>query len=130
VPSAGPVAPVAKPSRIEHVIVLMLENRSFDHLFGFVNPPEGQTLDNLLPLNPLPSNMLDPGKLPSASNPSFQVSHPAPFTVHDKDGPSHSFNAVSTQLVETNWAPRHCRRRATTVSFSITPTASARTSST
>ena len=27
-------------SPIEHVVVLMLENRSFDHLFGFLDHPK------------------------------------------------------------------------------------------
>ncbi len=96
---------VSQPQRIEHVIVLMLENRSFDHLLGFAKPPAGQTLDNLLTLNPLPSNLLDPSKPPSESNPTFQVSQPAPFAVHDKDGPSHSFNAVNTQLSGSKVGP-------------------------
>ena len=30
---------------IEHVIVLMLENRSFDHMFGFLNHPHLPNLD-------------------------------------------------------------------------------------
>ena len=94
-----------QPPKIEHIIVLMLENRSFDHLFGFADPPTGQTLDNLLQLQQLPSNLLDPSKPPSASNPSFPVSHPAPFAVHDKDGPSHSFNAVNTQLTGSKLGP-------------------------
>jgi phospholipase C len=106
-PAPGrPEAPNAgQPPRIDHIIVLMLENRSFDHLFGFADPPTGQTLDNLLTLQPLPSNVLDPSKPPSASNPSFQVSHPAPFAIHDKDGPSHSFNAVNTQLSGSKQGP-------------------------
>jgi phospholipase C len=94
--------PVAK---INHFIVLMLENRAFDHLFGFVDAPNGQTINNLLTLDPLPSNLLDPSKSVSESNPSFVVSHPAPFAVHDKEGPSHSFNAVNTQLAGNNKGP-------------------------
>lgn len=104
-PSTGLVEAPAKSSRIEHVIVLMLENRSFDHIFGFANPPAGQTLDNLLPVSPLPSNLLDPNKPVSVSNPEFEVSQPAPFAVHDKDGPSHSFNAVNTQLSGSKQGP-------------------------
>jgi phospholipase C len=33
--------------RIEHVVVLMLENRSFDNLFGFYRPPSGAPCDGL-----------------------------------------------------------------------------------
>ena len=85
-------------ARIEHFVVLLLENRSFDHLFGFANPPAGETLDNLLSLPALPSNLLDPAKPESAANPAFPAEQPAPFAVHDKDGPSHSFNSVNIQL--------------------------------
>ncbi len=86
------------PNKIKHFIVLMLENRSFDHIFGFAKPPHGQTIDNLAALPALPSNQLDPSKPASSTNPSFQPSTPTPFAVHDKDGPSHSFVAVNTQL--------------------------------
>jgi Phosphoesterase family len=37
--------------RIKHFIVLMLENRSFDHLFGFFPAPAGETIENLLALH-------------------------------------------------------------------------------
>jgi phospholipase C len=37
------------PRRIDHVVVLMLENRSFDNIFGYVEAPEGQTVENLPP---------------------------------------------------------------------------------
>jgi Phosphoesterase family len=33
--------------RIKHFIVLMLENRSFDHLLGFFAPPAGETVEHL-----------------------------------------------------------------------------------
>ena len=91
--------------RVNHLIVLMQENRSFDHMFGFATPPAGQTIDNLAALSTLPKNMLDPSKPASSGNPSFSVSQPAPFAVHDKDGPSHSFNAVNTQLAGDSQGP-------------------------
>jgi phospholipase C len=84
--------------KINHFVILMQENRSFDHMFGFATPPAGQTIDNLAALPALPENPLDPAKAASAGNPSFPASQPAPFAVHDKNGPSHSFNAVNTQL--------------------------------
>jgi phospholipase C len=67
--------------RIKHFIALMLENRCFDHLFGFFPPPDGETIENLLALNSLPGNLLDPSKPESANNPAFTVSQPAPFAV-------------------------------------------------
>ena len=48
--------------RINHFIVLLLENRSFDHLFGFFPHPAGEKIENLLALNSLPTNLLDPSK--------------------------------------------------------------------
>lgn len=92
-------------ARINRFIVLMLENRSFDHLLGFAEPPAGQTIDNLLSLSSPPSNLLDPSKPESTANPAFAVAQPAPFAVHDKEGPSHSFNAVNTQLAGSNKGP-------------------------
>ena len=92
-------------AKIDHFIVLMLENRSFDHIFGFAAAPPGQQIDNVLSLNSLPSNLLDPTRPESDGNPSFQVSQPAPFAVHDKEGPSHSFNSVNVQLSNRREGP-------------------------
>ena len=33
---------------IKHVIVVIAENRSFDHIFGVYKPSNGQRIDNLL----------------------------------------------------------------------------------
>jgi phospholipase C len=74
--------------RINHFIVLMLENRSFDHLFGFFAPPAGETIENLLALHSPAVNLLDPSRPESADNPAFEASQPAPFAVDNKEGPS------------------------------------------
>ena len=92
-------------ARIKHFIVLMQENRSFDHLFGFFPPPAGQQIENILALESPPVNLLDPTRPESASNPAFEVSQPAPFAVDDKDGPSHSFNSVNVQLTNDKRGP-------------------------
>jgi phospholipase C len=92
-------------SRIEHIVVLMLENRAFDHLFGFFSPGAGGAVENLRGANATLSNRLDPAHPVSATNPDFVVSHPAPFAVHDKEGPSHSFNAVCVQLCNDQNGP-------------------------
>ncbi len=83
---------------IKHFIVLMLENRSFDHLFGFFPASAGETIENLLPLHSPAVNLLDPSRPESSDNPAFKASQPAPFAVDDKEGPSHSFNAVNVEL--------------------------------
>ena len=49
--SAGPEAaadPVQTATPIKHVIVIIGENRSFDHVFGLYQPHGGQTVSNLL----------------------------------------------------------------------------------
>jgi phospholipase C len=92
-------------ARINHFIVLMQENRSFDHLCGFFPSSRGQKVENILALESLRVNLLDPAKPKSARNPAFEVSQPAPFAVDNKDGPSHSFNAVNVQLTNDKRGP-------------------------
>jgi phospholipase C len=83
----------------------MLENRSFDHLFGFFEARSGQTIENLHGANAALSNFLDPSQPQSSGNPKFTVSQPGPFAVHDKEGPPHSFNAVCVQLCNSSAGP-------------------------
>jgi phospholipase C len=98
--------PTAFPqSRIKRFVVLMLENRSFDHIFGFFQPAAGQNIDNLQGANSTLFNLLDPASPESATNPAFPVKQPAPFAVHDKEGPAHSFNAVCVQLCNDEAGP-------------------------
>lgn len=99
------MTPTLPQSRIKHIVVLMLENRSLDHLFGFFKAPSGQTIENLQGANAALSNLLDPTQPQSAGNPKFTVSQPAPFAVHDKEGPPHSFNAVCIQLCNSTAGP-------------------------
>jgi len=94
---------MALQTRIKHVVVLMLENRSFDHLFGFATAPAGQTIENLVGKNL--SNLLNPAKPESATNPKILAKKTAPFAVHDKEGPSHSFNGTNVQLCNDRSGP-------------------------
>ncbi len=43
-----PVQPVGTRTPIKHVIVIIGENRTFDHVFGLYQPRKGQTIANLL----------------------------------------------------------------------------------
>ena len=43
-----PAKPAPTSSPITHVIVIIGENRSFDHVFATFNPTNGQTVSNLL----------------------------------------------------------------------------------
>jgi phospholipase C len=83
--------------KIDHVVVLMLENRSFDHIFGFrpgVNGLKGNEF-----------NLPDPSEPQSDANPAFQVNSNAPFAVLAGNGPGHSVNATNYQLVNDKAGP-------------------------
>lgn len=75
---------------IEHFVVLMLENRSFDHIFGYRKGVNG--------LQGTEFNLLDPSKPQSPTNPAVKVSNAEPYSISAGQGPSHSFNAVTTQI--------------------------------
>lgn len=78
---------------IQHFVVLMLENRSFDHIFGFrpgVNGLKGNE-----------SNLLDPSQPESSSNPAFVVNNAAPFAIDLGQGPGHSVVQTTEQLFGT-----------------------------
>ena len=55
--------------RINHFIVLMLENRSFDRLFGFFPPPAGETIENLLALHSVNVQLTNNSRGPSDTVP-------------------------------------------------------------
>jgi phospholipase C len=77
---------------IKHIIVLMMENRSFDHLFGFRAGVDGLKGDEI--------NLLIPGQPQSLSNPAFPVGTGAPYAVPPGQGkgPGHSVNQTDVQL--------------------------------
>jgi len=80
---------------VAHVVVLMLENRSFDHLLGYVRHPD-PAFDGLLG----PGEFTNPGwggGPPVAAAPSAKVVLPA--------GPDHSHDAVLEQLALTAGRP-------------------------
>lgn len=84
-------------SRIEHVVVLMLENRSFDHIFGFRPGVNGLTGKE--------SNLLNPAAPRSSSNPAFVVDSTAPYAVLAGNGPGHSVEATNYQLCNDKGGP-------------------------
>ncbi len=90
---------VAAPpvQHIEHVVVLMMENRSFDHIFGYRDGIDG--------LKGSEFNLLDPSKAESDSNPAYYVTNGAPYAVLAGEGPGHSFNAANVQLCNDKAGP-------------------------
>jgi phospholipase C len=83
--------------KIDHVIVLMLENRSFDHIFGFRTGINGLTGNE--------SNVLNPAQPASDSNPAFVVNSAAPYAVLAGKGPGHSVHATNYQLCNDKAGP-------------------------
>jgi phospholipase C len=82
---------------IEHVVVLMMENRSFDHIFGYRHGIDG--------LKGSEFNLLNPAKPESDSNPAYYVSNGAPYAVLAGEGPGHSLNAANVQLCNNKNGP-------------------------
>jgi len=86
-----------KSTRIQHVVLLMLENRSFDHIFGYrpgVNGLKGNEF-----------NLLKPSAPSSESNPPYRVSNGAPYAVPVGEGPGHSFPDANEQLSGSKAGP-------------------------
>jgi phospholipase C len=81
--------------RIEHVVVVMLENRSFDHMLGYLNHPSAQ-YERLSPTNEF-SNLEDPLDPSSPRWPATSDGRP-----HTPLDPDHSHEAVMVQLGLTN----------------------------
>jgi phospholipase C len=88
---------MAKSARIQHVVVLMLENRSFDHIFGYRPGVAGLRGDEF--------NLLEPADPSSETNPPYRVSNGAPYAVLVGEGPGHAFNDANVQLCNDKAGP-------------------------
>jgi phospholipase C len=82
---------------IQHVVVLMLENRSFDHMLGFLRSPS-------YPINGLTGSEWNP-RDPAHIDPTqeVKVSDDAGFIL--SYDPGHAFHDVSLQLFDTPAGP-------------------------
>ncbi len=86
---------------IEHVFVLMLENRSFDHLFGFSAIHGADAVTGAATSIESPDPAVDINR-DAAGNP-FPVSQGADFSLKGVDvDPGHEFADVATQLTGPN----------------------------
>eukprot|EP01114_Cavostelium_apophysatum_P021828 TRINITY_DN771_c1_g1_i2.p1 TRINITY_DN771_c1_g1~~TRINITY_DN771_c1_g1_i2.p1 ORF type:complete len:480 (+),score=98.93 TRINITY_DN771_c1_g1_i2:130-1569(+) len=74
---------------IKHVVVLMLENRSFDHMLGFLKQSLNPEIDGLTGTESNPINPFD------TESPSVFVSDDAPYVTLD---PGHSFGDATQQI--------------------------------
>jgi phospholipase C len=81
---------------IQHFVVLMLENRSFDHLFGFLNSQDSR-IAGLSGNESNPTNPAVPG------SPTVQVSRATAFAM--PFDPAHEFLDVQYQLYAPSGAP-------------------------
>ena len=97
--SAAPGTPASGLPPIQCIVVLMLENRSFDHLFGKWPGVSG------LAQGPF-SNRPNPA-MPASNtgNQPIPAGQPALFTVTQGQGPSHSLDGTNVQLFTTKVAP-------------------------
>jgi phospholipase C len=76
--------------KIQHLIVLMLENRSFDHMLGYLEYPPEASFEGVLGLEDKMGNQLSDGR----------VVFPGPNAGYLIDpGPNHSHASVMTQLL-------------------------------
>ncbi|MEM7156330.1 MAG: alkaline phosphatase family protein [Myxococcota bacterium] len=90
----------AAAPRMEHVIVLMLENRSFDHMMGFLPGVEGVLGDDGK-VDPARYNYADPLDSTSAKYTVGQAEYfaiPADDHKDEYGGPSHSYPAATEQI--------------------------------
>jgi phospholipase C len=86
------------PQEIEHVIVLMMENRSFDHMLGWLQQP-GYDIDGLTGGE---WNPIDPSEPPGPSNKIVVTRNAQNVTPHD---PGHGFHDVNVQLFSNPGGP-------------------------
>jgi phospholipase C len=85
--------------RIKHVFVLMLENRSFDHFFGFTDI-RGTDFETGMPTRVENLLGIDPTNVDPADNSTVHTHYPADFALSTQDGgPGHEFEDVFEQLV-------------------------------
>ena len=82
-------------SRIKHLIVLMLENRSFDHLLGFsgITGSNGTRIDGLQPQG-------NPG-IPDTDGKLYPPNTDAQYSGDFEADPGHDFLDVNTQIFGT-----------------------------
>ena len=118
-------SPAHGSTAIDHVVVLMLENRSFDQMLGLLPGVNGVTLD-ADGADPAHVNYLDPQN--PAPEEAFPVAEAQYFGIPEGDipppqqlngiatdlygGPSHSFPSATQQLYNDAWGPARQRRQA------------------
>ncbi|WP_246279180.1 alkaline phosphatase family protein [Paraburkholderia ultramafica] len=102
-------APTTSP--IKHVIVIVGENRTFDHVFGAYKPRAGQTISNLLSKGIITDDGKPGPNFASAAQYTAKASNPRRFEMNPGDKepysvlPAPNTGFVSTSASDTNPPP-------------------------
>src|ERR1700689_2602475 len=92
-------------SSINHIVVLMLENRSLDHMLGFLYADTGNVSPAGQPFDGLTGKESNPGSNGApVSVFKIQSSHPSPYFMPGAD-PGEGYSATNSQLFGTAQAP-------------------------
>ena len=78
-------------STVEHIVVLMMENRSFDHMLGYLSLEEGRSIDGL-----------KAGMSNSYGGKKYPIKHLPTKTMSNKEDPCHKGACVAEQLSGAN----------------------------
>lgn len=76
---------------VDHIVVLMMENRSFDHMLGYLSLEEGRSIDGL-----------KAGMSNSYGGKKYPIKHLPTKTMANKEDPCHKGVCVAEQLSSTN----------------------------
>lgn len=91
---------------INHIVVLMLENRSFDHMLGFLYADTGNVSSAAQPFEGLTGKEANPGASGAAPVTVFKI-QPAASSTYFMPGadPGEGYTATNAQLFGSNTAP-------------------------
>ena len=76
---------------VDHIVVLMMENRSFDHMLGYLSLEEGRSIDGL-----------KAGMSNSYGGKKYPIKHLPTKTMANKEDPCHKGSCVAEQLSGAN----------------------------
>ncbi len=94
-------------SSVNHIVVLMLENRSFDHMLGFLYAASGNVSPSGQPFEGLKGNESNPGVGTGAAAVKVYKINPAAANAYLMPGadPGEGYNATNSQLFGNMNAP-------------------------
>ena len=92
-------------SSVEHIVVLMLENRSFDHMLGFLYSDSGNVSPAGQPYEGLTGQRVEPRVLRAAVHRvQDRAQHPQRL-LHAGGGPGEGYMATNDQLFGSEYRP-------------------------